>query len=245
MTTESSKSAADLRREHLSAYVAWIRKECGDPGTRAALRAGVGRDLNHVRPMHRIVAPWLPRHRHVPEAEERAFYLVASMIADRPRHTFAAEDESDNTVDEETTPAGMVEADGPASAPANEGEDARAERWGRSLGHCLAQAVVDSPGRERDMRASAAEARLDLLTRQSTAGLHRHLPATVRHLSQTGVDVDWVRLMQDLIAWPTLSGRISRRWLQDYYRETTRNRNEKSDQEDQAELLLPSADDTP
>ncbi|MFH8717330.1 type I-E CRISPR-associated protein Cse2/CasB [Streptomyces zaomyceticus] len=240
MTTEPARTAVDPRREHLRRYVTWITDACRDPGTHNALRAGVGRDLDHVRPMHRIVAPWLPRHRHVSETEERAFYLVASMIADRPRYTFATEDEAD----EETTPA-SAEADGPVAASAREGEDTQFERWGRSLGHCLAQAVVDSPGREREMRDSTAEARLHLLTRQSAAGLHRHLPATVRYLRQTGIDVDWVRLMEDLIAWPALSGRISRRWLQDYYCETTRNRNEKSDQEDQGDLLDPGPDNTP
>ncbi|MCZ0978764.1 type I-E CRISPR-associated protein Cse2/CasB [Streptomyces diastatochromogenes] len=226
MTTQPPRAAVDLRREHLHKYVAWITDACREPGTRSALRAGLGRDLDRVRPMHRIVASWLPRHRPVPETEERAFYLIASMIADRPRHTFTAEDEPAEAAEEAapTPPA----ADGPGSAPAREDEDTWSERWGRSLGHCLAQAVVEGPGREREMRISNAEARLHLLTRQSAAGLHRHLPATVRYLQQTGIDIDWVRLMEDLIAWPARSGRISRRWLQDYYRETTRSRNDKA-----------------
>ncbi|MFF0435617.1 type I-E CRISPR-associated protein Cse2/CasB [Streptomyces sp. NPDC004327] len=232
MTTQSPRTAASLRREHLHKYVAWITDACRNPGTRSALRAGLRRDLDHVRPMHRIVAPWLPRHRPVPETEERAFYLIASMIADRPRHTFTAEDEPA----EEAVPTPPA-ADGPGSAPAGEDEDTWSERWGRSLGHCLAQAVVEGPGREREMRISNAEARLHLLTRQSAAGLHRHLPATVRHLRQTGIDVDWVRLMEDLIAWPAFSGRISRRWLQDYYRKTNEDQRDKSDQEDENALL--------
>ncbi len=48
--------------------------------------------------MHRIVAPWLPEERG--EAEERAFYAVAAMIADRPRHSFTTPD----TDADETTP---------------------------------------------------------------------------------------------------------------------------------------------
>ncbi|MFD3332197.1 type I-E CRISPR-associated protein Cse2/CasB [Streptomyces sp. NPDC058700] len=235
MSTETSRTSVDLRREHRRKYIAWITDACRDPGTRSALRAGLRRDLDHVRPMHRIVAPWLPSQRHVPEAEERAFYLIASMVADRPRHTFATEDEPAEAV-EEAVPARSA-ADGPVAASAREGEDTRSERWGRSLGHCLAQAVVHSPGREREMRASTAEARLHLLTRQSASGLHRHLPATVRYLRQTGIDVDWARLMEDLIAWPAFSGRISRRWLQDYYRVTDKSRNDKSDREDQNDLL--------
>jgi CRISPR system Cascade subunit CasB len=242
MITESSRAAVDLRREHLRKYIAWITDACRDPGTRSALRAGLGRDLDRVRPMHRIVAPWLPRHRHVPETEERVFYLVASMIADRPRHTFAAADEPD---EEATLASAAAEVPGALPAREREGEDSQSEHWGRSLGYCLAQAVVHSPGREREMRDSTAEARLHLLTRQSSAGLHRHLPATVRYLQQTDSDVDWVRLMEDLIAWPARSGRISRRWLQDYYRETTRSRNDKSDQDDQDDLLQPGPDSTP
>ena len=68
------------------------------------------------------------------------------------------------------------------------------------------------------MRDSTAESRLNLLTRQSATGLHRHLPASVRYLRDLDVPVDWAQLLEDLIAWPVHSGRISRRWLQDYYR---------------------------
>ncbi|MER7519513.1 type I-E CRISPR-associated protein Cse2/CasB [Streptomyces sp. NPDC126499] len=238
MTTESPGAVVGSRREHLHKYIAGITDACRDPGTRSALRAGLRRNLDHVRPMHRIVAPWLPSRRHVPETEERAFYLIASMIADRPRHTFATDDEPSEAAEaaEEPAPARSAADDtGPVSARG--GKSTQSECWGRSLGHCLAQAVVRSPGREREMRASTAEARLHLLTRQSAAGLHRHLPATVRYLRQTGIDVDWVRLMDDLIAWPVFSGRISRRWLQDYYRETHRSRDAQSDQEDRNDLL--------
>ncbi|MFC8265780.1 type I-E CRISPR-associated protein Cse2/CasB [Streptomyces cinereoruber] len=253
MTTQSPRTAADVRREHLHKYVAWITDACRAPGTRSALRAGLRRDLDHVRPMHRIVAPWLPRHRHVPETEERAYYLVASMIADRPRYTFATEDDTDDTAEEGESvpgpeaageqpqatdaPSGSVADDLGSVAADRDGQFEPAERWGRSLGYCLAQAVVEGPGREREMRISAAEARLHLLTRQSAAGLHRHLPATVRHLRQTGTDVDWAQLMEDLIAWPVSSGSISRRWLQDYYQKTDENRNKKNDQEDENDLL--------
>jgi CRISPR system Cascade subunit CasB len=67
------------------------------------------------------------------------------------------------------------------------------------------------------MRLSTAESRLNLLTRQSVNGLHRHLPATIGYLRGLDVPVDWARLLNDLIGWPTRSGRISRRWLQDFY----------------------------
>ncbi|MEW2164665.1 type I-E CRISPR-associated protein Cse2/CasB [Streptomyces sp. NPDC007084] len=260
MTTESPQVVADPCREHRQMYIAWIKEACRDPGTRSALRAGLRRDLDHVRPMHRIVARWLPRQRHVPEAEERAYYLIASMIADRPRHTFAT-DGTDDLSDETASVPGTASVEDPDLAVASaqspvDGPSTRSmaidaqrvpsgQRWGRSLGYSLAQAVILSPGHEHTMRASAAEARLHLLSRQSSAGLHRHLPATVRFLRQTDTDVDWGRLMEDMIAWPILSGRISRRWLQDYYWETTKERNRRSDEGDQNDLLPPEPDGGP
>lgn len=59
---------------------------------------------------------------------------------------------------------------------------------------------------------------MDLLTRQSLNGLHRHLPSSMRHLRQAGTDVDFAVLLADLTWWPTQSKTIARRWLQDFYR---------------------------
>lgn len=85
------------------------------------------------------------------------------------------------------------------------------------------------------MRESTAESRLNLLTRQSLNGLHRHLPAAVGYLRQVGVPIDWAQLLSDLAAWPTHSKTISRRWLQHYYIQRTRTLREHADRTDQNE----------
>lgn len=210
--------------KRLVAYTRWIEELCGgDPGARTALRSGLRRGLDDVPRMHRFVAPWLPRNGHVPESEQRAYYAVASMIAAQPRSSYAAR---------ETEAAGD-----PASAPPDE---VSAPRYGTSLGHAFALAVTESPGREREMRESTAESRLNLLTRQSVNGLYRHLPAAVGYLREVGVPIDWAQLLSDLVAWPTHSGKISRRWLQHYYLQRTRALRDHADRTDQDEAENPS-----
>ncbi|CAM5605669.1 hypothetical protein SALBM135S_07188 [Streptomyces alboniger] len=54
----------------------------------------------------------------------------------------------------------------------------------------------------------------------SLRGIHLHLPAAVKQVRTTGVSIDWGQLLADLVDWPYQSGRISRRWLQDFYRIT-------------------------
>ncbi|MCL7382135.1 type I-E CRISPR-associated protein Cse2/CasB [Streptomyces sp. 35G-GA-8] len=227
---------------HFRAFTRWVTGVCSDPGARAALRTGVRRDLDHVRPMHRLVAPWLPTGRHLPESEERAYYLIAAMIADQPRHSFAAGPDDDG-LDEDGE---LVMTNGQHPLP-EDTPNAQAlqqdRRQGTSLGAAFAQAVVKSPGREGEMRESSAETRLNLLTRQSVNGLFRHLPGSVRYLRQTDTDIDFAQLLNDLIAWPARSGRISRRWLQDYYQQLSRSQREQTDKQDAEELLgtAPSA----
>ncbi|MFF0094650.1 type I-E CRISPR-associated protein Cse2/CasB [Streptomyces canus] len=207
------------RRVRLVAYTRWIEELCrDDPGARTALRSGLRRDLDDVPRMHRFVAPWLPRNGQGPESEQRAYYAVASMIAAQPRSAYAA-------------PETQAAADPDAAAP----NEAPAPRYGTSLGHTFALAVTQSPGREREMRESTAESRLNLLTRQSINGLYRHLPAAVGYLREVGVPIDWAQLLSDLIAWPTHSGKISRRWLQHYYLQRTRDLRDHADRTDQDE----------
>ncbi|MFJ4469631.1 type I-E CRISPR-associated protein Cse2/CasB [Streptomyces sp. NPDC089424] len=179
------------------AYTNWVLQVCReDAGARSALRSGLGKDLDSVRRMHRLVAPWLPEQRSADV--ERAYYTVAAMIAAQPRSALAVPDL--------TPPIGQ--------------DDAAPTRWRRraSLGTAFAVAVTEGPGREKEMRAGTAESRLNLLTRQSVNGLHRHLPASVGYLRTLGVDVDWSQLLDDLGNWRKHSGRISRTWLQDFYR---------------------------
>lgn len=91
------------------------------------------------------------------------------------------------------------------------------------------------------MRAGTAESRLNLLTRQSVNGLHRHLPASVNYLCSVGVDVDWAQILDDLSKWRTDSGRISRLWLQDFYRARDKDLARQADEADEKELAAQAA----
>ncbi|MEV6131753.1 type I-E CRISPR-associated protein Cse2/CasB [Streptomyces violaceusniger] len=123
------------------------------------------------------------------EDTQRAYYAVAALIAAR-RDT---------------------------EAPGQEGKAGRppVSRFGESLGVAFAAAVA----RPRDgLRESSAEMRLNLLTRQSVAGIHRHLPAAVWQLCDKQTQPDWAQLVVDLRSWRDQRGRTGRRWLQDFYR---------------------------
>ncbi|MEV8104313.1 type I-E CRISPR-associated protein Cse2/CasB [Streptomyces sp. NPDC088135] len=201
------------------AYTNWVERLCReDAGARSALRSGLRKDLDSVRRMHRLVAPWLPES--CPSDVERAYYAVASMIASQPRNAPAAPDHS---------AAGPLQPDEQEPSPS-----ARLRRL--SLGTAFATAVTEGPGREKEMRAGTAESRLNLLTRQSVNGLHRHLPAAVGYLRSLGVEVDWAQLLDDISDWSHRSGRISRRWLQDFYRLRDKNTAQQADDADEKEL---------
>ncbi|MFC8201877.1 type I-E CRISPR-associated protein Cse2/CasB [Streptomyces sp. NPDC057298] len=227
MTTQTIPDDRTARRRRLVAFTRWIEELCrDDPGARTALRSGLRRGLDDVPRMHRFVSPWLPRNGQVPESEQWAYYAVAAMIAAQSRTSYAPSD-TDGGPDSAAVPD-------PASEP-TASDTAPAPRYGQSLGYAFALAVTESPGREREMRESTAEARLNLLTRQSLSGLHRHLPAAVGYLRETGVPIDWAQLLSDLVAWPTHSKTISRRWLQHYYLQRTKALSEHADRTDQAE----------
>ncbi|MER6445481.1 type I-E CRISPR-associated protein Cse2/CasB [Streptomyces venezuelae] len=225
------------------AYVRWIESLCAtDPGARVVLRRGLRRSLDDVPASHRIVAAWLPDRRT--EAEERAYYAIASLIADRPRHSFAPTD-SDDTDKSDTGTARAQPPDTPTPAstrPARPDERAPHETHrGTSLGLAFARAV--QAGGPSALRPQTAETRLTLLTRQSLDGLHRHLPASLRHLCQAGVTVDHAQLMADLTAWPASSKRICRRWLQDYYRARARPEEDQARQADLTDTTEPEHGD--
>ncbi|MFF3654815.1 type I-E CRISPR-associated protein Cse2/CasB [Streptomyces olivochromogenes] len=231
MTTQTATDdPAAARRRRLAAYTRWIEQICrDDPGARTALRSGLRRSLDDVPRMHRFVAPWLPQDRRASESEERAYYAVAAMIAAQPRSTYTGPEPGP-----ESPPGVEPGGDSPGA------QQAPAPRYGTSLGLAFALAVTASPGREREMRESTAESRLNLLTRQSANGLHRHLPAAVGYLREVGVPIDWAQLLADLIAWPVHSGQISRRWLQDYYRQRSQTLREQADHADQNEADNPT-----
>ncbi|MEU6934819.1 type I-E CRISPR-associated protein Cse2/CasB [Streptomyces sp. NPDC046374] len=214
-------------------FVAWVEQLCAaDPGARSALRTGLRKNLDAVPQMHRFVASWLPSDT-TPEDTQRAYYTVASMIAAQPRTALATpapEGEGD-------VPDVSAVTDTPQPAPS------AAPGYGPSLGIAFARAVVQSPGRDKAMREATAESRLNLLTRQSLPGLHRHLPAAVAYLRACDVPVDWAQLLTDLTRWQQHAGRISRRWLQDYYRLREKDTREAAAQRDEETAAQPSPAD--
>lgn len=196
-------------------FVGEIEKRCAtDHGARAALRRGVGKSLDEVQSMHRIVAPKLPGTGLPNEDTQRAYYTVAALIADQ-----------------RTSPA-------PPAAEAKRSGQAKAEPspYGPSLGLAFAAAVAR--GGKDGMRESAAEVRLNLLTRQSVSGIHRHLPAAVRQLCAKSSPPDWAQLLVDLRGWRQQRGRTGRRWLQDFYRQR------RKDDQDAARAAAETEDNT-
>ncbi|MFD9692432.1 type I-E CRISPR-associated protein Cse2/CasB [Kitasatospora sp. NPDC059088] len=200
-----------------------------DPGVRAALRRGVGKDLDAVPFMHRYVASWLTDEQARSRDVQRAFYTVASLIAAQRRDQYVAakagtptkgeppkeEQRADEAApDARSTPAAPP---GPADGT-DDGEPAAAKRVpARSLGHAFADGVLKG-GQGAGLREASAETRLNLLTRQSVDGLHRHLPGVARQLRGSDVEIDWAQLLVDLCQWRRRSGTIKRIWLQDYHR---------------------------
>ncbi|MFD6434339.1 type I-E CRISPR-associated protein Cse2/CasB [Streptomyces venezuelae] len=211
---------ASMRQRNRAAYAEFaesIERLCrADPGARAALRAGLRRDLDHprARVMHRLLTPRLPQG--CDDKTAQAHYTVASLIAAQPRHAFSPDqaDDADTPDEHGTATEQVLQEDG---APDEEVAPTGPTPYGSSFGATLGQAVIV---KGTSMRMSAAESRINLLTRQSLRGIHLHLPAAVNQVRTTGVSIDWGQLLADLIAWPYQSGRISRRWLQDFYRIT-------------------------
>ncbi|MGC0316969.1 type I-E CRISPR-associated protein Cse2/CasB [Kitasatospora acidiphila] len=187
---------------HARAFATWIDERChADPGVRSALRRGVRKGVDEVPFMHKYIANWLTSERLQDLDTQRAYYTVAALIAAQRRDQYAAAGSIERTQDEEAT------AD--SAAP-------QQRLYGASLGTAFAAAVARGP--EAGIRESSAETRLNLLTRQSIDGLHRHLPGAVRQLRDKQTDVDWAQLLVDLSTWRRYSGRTKRRWLQDFYR---------------------------
>ncbi|MFF7328336.1 type I-E CRISPR-associated protein Cse2/CasB [[Kitasatospora] papulosa] len=202
-----------------TAFIVSIERLCRtDPGARAALRAGLRRDLDHprARPMHRLLTPRLPEE--CDDKTAQAHYTVAALIAAQPRHTFAPDQEEDEDTadDQEAGKKQVLQKDG---EPDGEGIAPEPAPYGPSFGATLGHAVM---AKGASMRMSAAESRINLLTRQSLRGIHLHLPAAVNQVRTTGAIIDWGQLLADLVDWPYRSGSISRRWLQDFYRITAR-----------------------
>ncbi|MFG3323992.1 type I-E CRISPR-associated protein Cse2/CasB [Streptomyces sp. NPDC048171] len=213
--SEASKRQSD--RAAYAAFTAHIERLCRtDPGARAALRAGLRRDLDHprTRPMHRLLTTRLPEGCN--DTTAQAHYTVASLIAAQPRHAFSPDQGNDEDTPDEHRAAEKQALRGEGE-PAEEAAPPGPAPYGSSFGATLGKAVT---AKGKPMRMSAAERRINLLTRQSLRGIHLHLPAAVNQVRTTGVFIDWGQLLADLVDWQYQSGRISRRWLQDFYRIT-------------------------
>ncbi len=200
-----------------------------DPGARAALRSGLGKDLADIPRMHRIVAPLIPAHALGDDDAQRAFYTVAALLASqRPGAGRTPDGAGTAGLPDDTPPSATGHSPAPITPPAADTTTddrspvpaataaQRRHLYGESLG--LAYAAAVARGTRNGIRESAAETRLNLLTRQSTSGLHRHLPAAVRQLCDKSTPPDWAKLLVDLRAWPRDRKHIARRWLQDFYR---------------------------
>lgn len=252
MTMHTDSEDAGGRQTRYQRYTRWVETTCrDDPGARIALRKGLRRGLDdalYIRGMHRLVSPWLPHGPATNHSEQRAYYTIASLIAAQPRHSFTRTPPSPNgsgegtdaATDTPATPAvsgpqPAVPPPGQAAAAADTAPAPGARSYGTSLGVAFARAVTGGAGREREMKQSAAETRLNLLTRQSLDGLHRHLPATVRYLQDFEATPDWAQLMTDLVDWPVLQGRIARRWLQDFYWQCAKAERDKANRTDATE----------
>jgi CRISPR type I-E-associated protein CasB/Cse2 len=230
MSTAVSRPG-EKRYEQYSRYVRYIERISVKPGSRAALRSGLRRTPEQSPRMHAAVAGWV--HESTRPAEERAFYTVAALIAGQPR----AAREIDGRVREA--------ADGSADQAQAEtvGEvtpdvstvRARPRSLGRSLADLQAKARsgrLDPDGDRQHQDAGRGtrdtddpgatltpmERRLHALCRLSLDGLHRQLPAIVLRLRSEQVPVDWAQLLDDMARWPWDRDRITKRWLQDYYR---------------------------
>ncbi|SNS72343.1 type I-E CRISPR-associated protein Cse2/CasB [Actinomadura mexicana] len=186
-------------------FVADVVRLCDDPGKRAALRSGLGRPLDRCHRMHQVLAARVPTGS---DSRERAYYAVAAMIASLPPQ--ARGTASPSAADQSTDDLGAVRR--------------------RNFGQCLAEGV----GRGA-LRETAAEARLNLLTRQSIDGVHRHLPAAVRAVADHPSAVDWAQLLADLHWWEHYRDQITRRWLQSFYRTRFQAERDAAEQADRAE----------
>ncbi|MEV4390575.1 type I-E CRISPR-associated protein Cse2/CasB [Nonomuraea sp. NPDC049607] len=201
-------------------YVTYIRKKVRVPGSRAALRRGLGRPVDDAatRRAHSVVAAWLPSDRVRP-AVENAYYGVAALIAAQPRRRGEKADAED------IAPPVLEE---PASAPEVASKATRSERPSLSLGATLGHAV-----RDKKLNRDTVEDRLHLLCRQDVSGLHRKLPAVVGQLAAKELEPDWGRLLRDLSRWEYDRNLVTKRWLQDFYRIT--DASESNDNDDQPE----------
>ncbi len=211
MTAPAPTPAQD-RAARYDPFISRILNVCRtEPRRRSELRRGLRLPPEKAVTMHAVVAPWLPDRRD--SASERAYYTVAAMIAAQPR------DARDPTQADQTDPA-AGEPPG-ATPPPPPGAASPAYPVRRpNLGWSLAEAARrDRQG--HGIAEETADKRLHLLVRQNLDGLHRQLPGVVRQLRALNVAVDWAQLMNDIAQWTGSRDRVTKAWLQTFYRTLT------------------------
>jgi CRISPR system Cascade subunit CasB len=174
-----------------------------NPGDRSVLRHSLGLHPRNVAPgVHRLLTRYVPEH---DDAAERAYYLVAALIASQDpdsRNQAREEDAADS---------------GPGDAAP--GTHQQAAGWRRqNFGHSLALAADKRPLDRR----KPLEDRLELLARQDIDGLCRHLPRLVFQLRKDKVRIDWGAMVRDLTRWDSDPRQVAKEWVQDYYRASER-----------------------
>ncbi|MFF0296305.1 type I-E CRISPR-associated protein Cse2/CasB [Kitasatospora sp. NPDC004614] len=187
-TDRIPQQAGSARPTGPEAFTRWVEQRCAAD---PGVRAALRRGAG--KPLDQVPSMHRFVARWLPtgasEDVQRAYCAVAAVIAAQRRSQYVV--------------AGAEDAESPRTN--------RPARW--SLGRSFAEAV-ESGG----IREASAEARLNLLSRQSVDGLHRHLPGVVRQLREAGVRVDWSPLLVDLCRWRRRGGEVKRLWLQDFYR---------------------------
>ncbi|WP_230418495.1 type I-E CRISPR-associated protein Cse2/CasB [Catenulispora pinistramenti] len=176
------------RRRGFRTFVTAIITVCADEtGARSALRGGLRKPYDALPAgTHKYVtkagAPADPGERR-PE-QVHAYYTVAALIAMIPKRMLPK--------------LPIVVEPG--------------QRWGRNLGQCLAEAVLNGA-----VSLGSGETTLATLAKQSTGGVHRRLPGVISQIAVDPDAVDWVQLLADLESWPTNRGAVVRRWQQSFF----------------------------
>ncbi|AOS64817.1 type I-E CRISPR-associated protein Cse2/CasB [Actinoalloteichus hymeniacidonis] len=214
-------------------FVAHIVRLCRESARiRSALRGATSRTSERIRPeVHAAVTSRLPAG--TSPAAEQAFYTIASLIAARPTTAVqlaASAAAIEDSVGTDSASAGLPAASWTQQAGARRGAAALADPIPLAesvepadLGVSLARATIANRGEKRPMPVSNAEKHLHLLSRQGITGIHRHLPAVVRRLHELDQQIDWSRLLADLLIWEDAPRSVARRWLQSFYRALPRD----------------------
>ncbi|WP_276329038.1 type I-E CRISPR-associated protein Cse2/CasB [Crossiella equi] len=77
---------------------------------------------------------------------------------------------------------------------------------------------MGQPDGAKTIGFAGAERHPELICRQGLHGLHRHLPAVIRRMSEIDASPDWVRLLKDLARWECTPRLVAKEWQQIFYR---------------------------